>query len=68
MQMQSMDSIPILCINVNITIDTMLKSDANVIIDAQCEQTLKEYRASQPLRDAVPITQWDTVVLTHPLA
>ena len=35
----------ILCINVNITIDTMLKfdanSDANVNIDAQCERTFK---------------------------
>ena len=28
-----MDSVPILCINVNITIDTMLKFDVNVNID-----------------------------------
>ena len=43
-QMQIMGSIPILCVNINITIDTMLKFDANagtdVNIDAQCEQTL----------------------------
>ena len=42
-QMQRMDSVPILCINVNITIDTMLKIeanlDANANIDTQCEQT-----------------------------
>ena len=39
-----MGSVPILCVNVNITIETMLKFDANadayVNIDAQCEQTL----------------------------
>ena len=41
MQMQRIHSIPILSINVNITIDTMLKFDAdvNVNIDAQCERT-----------------------------
>ena len=41
MQMQRMDSIPILCINANFTIDTILKfdTDANVNIDAQCERT-----------------------------
>ena len=36
--MQTMGSIPILCININITMDTMLKfdanADANVNIDA----------------------------------
>ena len=36
-----MGSIPILCINVNITIDTMLKFDVNVNINAQCERILK---------------------------
>ena len=43
MQMHRMDSIPILCINVRITIDTMLEfdanADANIKIDAQCERT-----------------------------
>ena len=43
MQMQRMSFIPILCINVSITIDTMLEFDANadvnVKIDAQCERT-----------------------------
>ena len=41
MQMQRMDSIPILCINANFTIDTILKfdTDANVNIDVQCERT-----------------------------
>ena len=42
--MQRMGFLPILSINVNITIDTMLKFDANteanVDIDAQCERTL----------------------------
>ena len=41
MQMQRMGYKPILCINVNITIDTMMKFDANVNIDAQCEWTLR---------------------------
>ena len=45
--MQRMGSIPILCIIVNITIDPMLKFDANtdvnVNIAAQCEQTLIRY-------------------------
>ena len=44
-QTQRMGSTAILCINVNITIDTMLKfdvnADANVNIDAQCERTFK---------------------------
>ena len=39
-----MGSIPILCININIIIDTMLKfdanADANVNIDDQCKRTL----------------------------
>ena len=38
-----MGFIPILCINVNITKDTMLKfdskADANINIDVQCEKT-----------------------------
>ena len=42
--MQTMGPIPILCINVNFIIDTMLKfyanAHANINIDAQCEQTL----------------------------
>ena len=47
MEMQRMVSIPILWININITLGTMLKFDANVNaganvnIDAQCEQTLR---------------------------
>ena len=41
MQVQRLGSIPILCVNINITIDTMLKFDANVNIDAQCKWTLK---------------------------
>ena len=35
-----MGSIRILCIRINITIDTMLKFDANVNVDAQCERIL----------------------------
>ena len=42
--MQRKGSVPIPCVNVNSTIDTMLKfdanSDANVYIDAKCERTL----------------------------
>ena len=49
-QMQRMSSIPILCININNTIDTMLKFDANtdvnVNIDAQEERTLTAVPAS----------------------
>ena len=37
--MQRKGFTPILCINVN-TIDTMLKFDANVNIDVQCDWTL----------------------------
>ena len=37
--MQIMDSVPILYINVNITIDTMLKFDTNA--DARCERTFR---------------------------
>ena len=40
-QVQRMGSIPILYINVNITIDRMLKFDANVDIDPKCEWTSK---------------------------
>ena len=40
-----MVSIPILCVNVSITIDTMLKfdanADANIEIDTQCERTFR---------------------------
>ena len=40
-----MFDVPILCVNVKITIGTMLKfdtnADANVNIDAQCEPTLR---------------------------
>ena len=36
-----MSSVPILCINVNTTIDTMLIFDTNINIDAQCELTFK---------------------------
>ena len=46
--------IPFLYINVNITIDTMLKIDAcavaNVNIDAQCERTLTENKISFNMR------------------
>ena len=52
--MQRMGSVPILYTNVNITIDTMLKFDANadadVNIDAQCEWT---FTVEQFLRDEV---------------
>ena len=45
MQTQKMGSIPILCININITIDTMLKFDSNVetnfYTDAQCERNFR---------------------------
>ena len=41
-----MASVPILCVNVNIMIDTMLKfnanADAKVNIDAKCERTLRD--------------------------
>ena len=44
MQTQRMGSVPILCMNVNITIDTMLKFDANaqanVDVDAKCDGPL----------------------------
>ena len=43
-QARAMGAIPILCINISITIDTILKfdtnTDANANIDAQCEQAL----------------------------
>ena len=42
--MQRMGSVHILCVNVNVTIDTMLNFDANtdtmIDVDAKCEQTL----------------------------
>ena len=44
--MQEMGSVPILCINVNITIDTKLKfdanADANSDFDTKCERTSRE--------------------------
>ena len=44
MQIQIMNSVPILCINVNFYTDSMLKfdanADANVDVDVKCEQTL----------------------------
>ena len=46
MQAQRMASVPIVCININITKDTMLKFDANVNIDAQCERTFRESLAA----------------------
>ena len=51
MQMQRMDSIPILCINAYFTIDTILKfdTDANVNIDAQCERTFIGFLAESRL-------------------
>ena len=40
MQMQRMTSTPILCININVTIETVLKfdanADANIDFDAKC--------------------------------
>ena len=33
-------SVPILCVDINITMDTMLKLDTNVDIDAKCEWTI----------------------------
>ena len=47
--MQRIGSIPILCINVNITIDTMLDFDANVNTDAKCERTFKGVHCSLTL-------------------
>ena len=41
MQRQSMGFIPILRINVNIILETLLKFDTNVKIDVQCERTFK---------------------------
>ena len=40
MQMQRMGSITIFCVDINITIDTILKFDANINTDAQYERTL----------------------------
>ena len=40
MQMQRMGSITIFCVDINITIDTILKFDANMNTDAQYERTL----------------------------
>ena len=51
--MQRMGSIPILCVSVNITIDTMLKFnanlDANVNIEVQCERTFRKTFDSKPV-------------------
>ena len=45
--MQRMGSVPILCVNVNVMIDTMLKfeanADVNVEIDAKCERTFRDH-------------------------
>ena len=42
--MQRMATIPILCVNVNIPIDVMLKfdvnADVNVDVDAKCKRTI----------------------------
>ena len=65
-----MGSVPILWVNVNVTIDTMLKFDANaganVNIDSQCERTLTH---STFLRQNVCAhrcpTPWDEDSLTH---
>ena len=69
MQMQRMGSIPIFCFSVNMSIDTMLKFDANtdvnVNIDTQCERTLIRYF---PLTSRAAFTQlnvaWMDYLLT----
>ena len=35
-----MGSVPILCVNINVSKDTMLKFDANTDVDAKCERIL----------------------------
>ena len=37
--MQRMGSVPILWVNVNVPIDTVLKFDANADVKAKCERT-----------------------------
>ena len=39
MQMRRMGSVPILCVNVSVTRDTVLKFDANADADAKCDWT-----------------------------
>ena len=66
--MQRMSSIPILCVNVNITIDTMLKFDANVDTNVN-EWTLIRYF---PLTFRAAFTQlnvaWMVCLLTISIA
>ena len=57
-----MGSILILCVNINVTIDTMLKfdenADANVNADDKCEGTLtQQLNVSQKLKVSVNVTQ-----------
>ena len=40
--MQRMGSFPILCVNINVPVDAMLKFDANVDVDAKCEWTFTQ--------------------------
>ena len=39
MQMRRMGSVPILCVNVSVTRDTVLKFDANADADGKCDWT-----------------------------
>ena len=55
-----MGSIPILHINVNITIDTMLKFDAHVNIDAQCEPL--DVQKSHNTSDEIKLRNDDVLV------
>ena len=48
LQTQRMDSVPILCVYVDITIDTMLKFDANA--DANIDASGYEFRLREPLQ------------------
>ena len=42
-----MDFIPILCINVNITMDTMLKSDVNATLTLSVNEPLSSFRVTK---------------------
>ena len=57
-QTQGRGSVPILCINVNFSIDTMLKSDANVDSDGKCERTLTNDKEFIHTFGAAMRTRW----------
>ena len=56
MKTQRMSSIPVLCVSVNITTDTMLKFDANVYIDAQYKLTFRVGNVIMKIRPKVQIS------------